>query len=65
MEVARYYTLLTMLTLFTPLYMCAYIYQHLCRYILLGKLRTLLELANELLSKKWEWMDGLDWTGFY
>ena len=27
-------------------------------YILLGKVRTLLEWADTLLSKMWEWMDG-------
>ena len=27
-------------------------------YILLGRVKTLLEWADELLSKEWEWMDA-------
>ena len=36
-----------------------------CLYILLGKVRTLLEWADELLSKMWEWVSGVDgWSGY-
>ena len=45
MDIAWHYTLLTLLTLFSLKQ------QHVCLYILLGKVRTLLEWADELLSK--------------
>ena len=60
MEVAPRYTLLTLLTLFTLFTLFTLLkQQHVCLYILLGKVRTLLEWDDGLLSKKW---DRMEWV---
>ena len=74
MKVAPCHQLLTLLTLFTlftlltwfrllTLFMLLELFslleqKHVCLYTLLGKVRMLLELDLELLSKKWEWATG-------
>ena len=61
MNVAPCYTLLTLFTLFKLLYTAV---AYVCLYILLEKVRTLLEWIDELLSKKWDGVDGVEWSGY-
>ena len=52
MEVALRYTLLILFILFTLFILFKLLKQlHVCLYILFGKVRTVLEWADELLSK--------------
>ena len=52
------FRLLTLVMLFKLLYTASLV---TCLPVLLGKVRTLLEWADARLSKKWEWMDGVEW----
>ena len=63
MDVAPRYTLLRLFTLLTLFSLCFFCFNSLnssmYAYILLGKFRMLLEWADGLLSKMWEWVSGL------
>ena len=51
-------TLLTLLILFILFELLYTACMHVCLYILIGKVRTLLECAGAQVSKKWEWVIG-------
>ena len=56
MEKAQHYTIYTVNTECSN---CFTLLEHACLYILLGKVRTLLEWADEFLNNRWSvWMDG-------
>ena len=61
MDVAWHYTLLTLLTLFSLFILFKLLYTAETAACMLGKVTTLVEWADELLSKMLEW-NGLDWV---
>ena len=59
MKVTAYNTLFTLFILLKLLFTALTEHVSLCLYILLQKVKTLLEWADELLSKKWSaWVMG-------